>query len=63
MRFYSALFMWIVLLMVQKSGDHQLRLVVYPILCKVSNIPRHVVSRISSINSVLPFTTTTNHQG
>ena len=29
----------VILLMVQKSGDHQLRLVVYPIFCRVFYIP------------------------
>ena len=31
---------WTILLMVQKSGVHQLRLVVYPIVCKVYINPR-----------------------
>ena len=39
-----------VLLMVQKSGVHQLRLVVYPIIYKASKTSQ-VVSRIFSINS------------
>ena len=39
-----------VLLMVQKSGVHQLRLVVYPIIYKASKTSQ-VVSRIFSINT------------
>ena len=38
------------LLMVQKSGIHQLRLVVYPIICRVSYIPGFGDRRISSIS-------------
>ena len=34
---------WVILLMVQKSGDHQSRLVVYPMLYKVLYIPGQVV--------------------
>ena len=41
----------VMLLMVQKSGVNQLRLVVSPIICKVL-APSQVVSRISSINSI-----------
>ena len=39
-----------ILLMVQKSGDHQLRLVVYPIIYRVYLHPKW--GRISSINSM-----------
>ena len=50
----------LLLLMVQKSGDHQLRLVVYPIIYKVSYIPdgagfllSTVPPRIGTISSSL----------
>ena len=40
------------LLMVQKSGDHQLRLVVYPIICRVLCISSCFLAEIWTINSM-----------
>ena len=43
----------LILLMVQKSGDHQLRLVVYPIICRVLAPSQVVVSDFWIINSII----------
>ena len=50
----------LLLLMVQKSGVHQLRLVVYPIIYRVL-APSQVVSQISSINSTVDCPTFSQH--
>ena len=43
-----------ILLMVQKSGDHQLRLIVYPIIYRVSYAFLVVVWDFGTINSIPP---------
>ena len=43
----------LILLMVQKSGDHQLRLVVYPIIYKVLYIPGGCLGFLPSTVGIL----------
>ena len=45
----------LILLMVQKSGDHQLRLVVYPIIYKVLYIPGGCLGFLPSTVGILLY--------